>query len=147
MSNTTEETNCVGENALHVTKAVYGVELCSDIELEVMFTHAAYGGKIPHTLARIVAELSYRRIRDLAVATSKCIEALATAINRNYVMLSTKVEDDMVCMSIDDAAYAHKLLSAHARNARRNAEQLRRLTRYSVHPFALDAVAVEREKI
>ena len=147
MSNTAEDGKLVTNNAMRIAEAMYEIEYRGDVELQVLLDHALHEGKIPYPTALIAQELRNRRIRDLVVATCKCIEALATAINRNHVVSSQKTEQGMVNMSVDHAAFAHALLSAHAKNARRNAEQLKRLTRFSVHPFSLPAAAVEIEKV
>ena len=144
MSNTLEAGQLVKGDALEVTKAI-NIEYCSDVELQVLLEHTFYGGKIPYPTALILQELRNRRVRDLVVATKRCIDALFIAINRNYLTLFERVKEDT--MGIDDVTYAHKLLAAHARNARRNAEQLRRLTRFSIHPFSLPSETEETKKV
>jgi hypothetical protein len=147
MSNRLADGKLNKDDAQEVTEAMFGIEYCGDTELEVLLHHVAAGGRSPYTFSQIVQELSRRRVRDLVVTMRKCIDALVIAINRSNLMLSDKVEQNTVGMSIDDATYVHKLLSAHARNARLNTEQLRRLTRFSVHPLSLPAVPLEKEKV
>lgn len=115
----------VKDDALEVIEAIYGIEYCGDTELEVLLHHVASGGRSPYTFSQIVQELRNRKVRDLAVATSKCIAMLITAIDRSYAVLAQKPEQGVASMSIDHAAFAHALISAHALNARRWAEELK----------------------
>jgi hypothetical protein len=125
MSNTTADTNCVGESA----PPYYNPELySSDTELEVMLAHARNGNKTLFTIPVIKAELKRRAAKTLASTISKQIEELVGAINFEYRTLEEKVTpNDTVSMSFDHVIFTHGLLSTHVDKVRRGVNRLKRI--------------------
>jgi len=139
MGNNNEDTTPVRDDVL----ALYMLQFCTSTELEVMRTYAAHGSKTLYTTKEISEELENRMVKSLVSKVSKQIGELICALNQDCRRLEGALTNDTV--SVEDAAFRYKLLSAHAEKARRGLNKLKRIVAHVRH-FDLQVEAEETRK-